>query len=588
MNLYNIDILKAICCDGYITQRSLSEMTGHSVGIVNKSLRILCSEGYLDNERQLTDKAMDLLRENNPCRAVILAAGFGMRMMPINNVTPKALLEVNGEALIERLVRQLKAAGIKEIHVVVGFLKEKFEYLMDDYGVDLIVNDEYSRKNNLHSLWLAREYICNSYIIPCDIYARQNPFCLYELHSWYMVADSYDSESEIRANRKMELVSAQNSEKGNRSIGIAYLTKEDALLIKKRLEEMDSTEKNDRCFWEEAAMDKGRMVIPARIVESDDYTEINTYEQLRDLDKKSGHLQSEAIDTAASALRVRNEDITGITVLKKGMTNRSFSFMCRGRRYIMRIPGEGTDRLIDRAKEAIVYKAVSEKKISDEIVLLDRENGFKISEYIEDARVCDAYNDEDVALCMKRLREFHDMRIVIDGEFDIFRQIDFYESLRSPAPSVFRDYYRTKENVLRLKSYIEKYRKEYALAHIDAVPDNFLITSKNGEKNVRIIDWEYAGMQDQDVDIAMFCIYSLYDRKHVDRAIDAYYTEGCPTKVRTKIYCYISICGLLWSNWCEFKRQLGVEFGEYSLRQYHYAKEYYKIAFERIEGTKKI
>lgn len=52
----------------------------------------------------------------------------------------------------------------------------------------------------------------------------------------------------------------------------------------------------------------------------------------------------------------------------------------------------------------------------------------------------------------------------------------------------------------------------------------------------------------------------------------------CPKKIRTKIYCYIAVCGLLWSNWCEYKRNLGVEFGEYSLRQYRYAKDYYKYA----------
>ena len=84
-------------------------------------------------------------------------------------------------------------------------------------------------------------------------------------------------------------------------------------------------------------------------------------------------------------------------------------------------------------------------------------------------------------------------------------------------------------------------------------------------------------MQDADVDIAMFAVYALYERDQVDDLIDAYYMEGCPKNVRRKIYAYIAVCGLLWSNWCEYKHHLGVEFGEYSLRQYRYAKEYYKI-----------
>ena len=54
---------------------------------------------------------------------------------------------------------------------------------------------------------------------------------------------------------------------------------------------------------------------------------------------------------------------------------------------------------------------------------------------------------------------------------------------------------------------------------------------------------------------------------------------------RTKIYIYIAMCGLLWSNWCEYKRKLGVEFGEYSLRQYRFAKDFYRAAKELMEAA---
>ena len=67
--------------------------------------------------------------------------------------------------------------------------------------------------------------------------------------------------------------------------------------------------------------------------------------------------------------------------------------------------------------------------------------------------------------------------------------------------------------------------------------------------------------------------------------IDIYFEGKCPQETRIKIYCYIASCGLLWSNWCEYKRNLGVEFGEYSLRQYRYAKEYYKIVIDELGGN---
>ncbi len=101
-----------------------------------------------------------------------------------------------------------------------------------------------------------------------------------------------------------------------------------------------------------------------------------------------------------------------------------------------------------------------------------------------------------------------------------------------------------------------------------------MIYSEDGVEEIRLIDWEYAGMQDPHVDIAMFCIYSLYNKEQIDELIDIYFRGCCPTEIRIKIYCYIAACGLLWSNWCEYKRSLGVDFGEYAASQYKYAKEF--------------
>ena len=76
--------------------------------------------------------------------------------------------------------------------------------------------------------------------------------------------------------------------------------------------------------------------------------------------------------------------------------------------------------------------------------------------------------------------------------------------------------------------------------------------------------------------------YQMYKKEQVDHLIDLYFEGNCDDRTRIKIYCYIAVCGLLWSNWCEYKRKLGVEFGEYSLRQYRYAKDYYKIVQQEL------
>ena len=108
--------------------------------------------------------------------AIIMAAGTSSRFAPLSYEKPKALIEVRGEVLIERQIRQLRQAGIEEVVVVTGYKAEQFEYLKDKYGVVLINNPYYLTRNNNSSIYAAREYIKNSYICSSDNYFITNPF----------------------------------------------------------------------------------------------------------------------------------------------------------------------------------------------------------------------------------------------------------------------------------------------------------------------------------------------------------------------------------------------------------------------------
>lgn len=585
MNTQDREILITLAQTRYQSQRMLAHDSGCAIGTVNQALRSLSAEGYLNEHQELTPKAQQLLAENKPRSAIILAAGYGLRMVPINTETPKGLLEVNGQPLIERLILQLQEVGIRKIYIIVGFMKEQYEYLIDAYGVELIVNREYGSKNNLHSLKRAAGHLANAYIVPCDLWCRTNPFRSHELYSWYMVSTAQDPDSTVRVNRKKELVTVTGITPGNRMVGISYLAPGDAETVRERLERFSRDRRYDDAFWEAVLYEKDRMLPAARIVDGAAVVEINTYEQLRELDHESTQLHTRSISAVANAMGVHVDEIKNIEALKKGMTNRSFLFSCRGEKYIMRIPGEGTEQLINRTQEAAVYARLDGRGICDDIFYIDPKSGYKITRYFEGARVCDPLNENDLRRCMEKLRSFHRLGLKVAHTFDIFGQIDFYESLWNGHPSVYRDYEKTKEKVLSLKSYIEQHAAPHVLTHIDAVPDNFLFVSDgSGGEQIRLIDWEYAGMQDPHVDIAMFCIYALYDRQQVDHLIDLYFENACSREDRIKIYCCIACCGLLWSNWCEYKQQLGVEFGEYSLRQYRYAKDYYRIVQEERKG----
>lgn len=383
MNKQESDILNALRLEPFINQRILAEVSGHSLGVVNRSVKELMSAGYINEEVKLTPKAVKEFKSKTPKNAIILAAGFGMRMVPINMEVPKGLIEVNGEPLVERAIKQLHEAGVKEIYIVVGFMKEKYEYLIDEYGVELVVNSEYAVKNNLHSLKLVLNHLSNSYIIPCDIWCDRNPYQSHELYSWYMVSDLIDNDSSVRVNRKMELVSVPQNVGGNTMVGISYLLEEEAKIVRDRVEELCKDAQNNVVFWEKALYHKDKMIVAARIFPSTDVVEINTYEQLRELDSDSNQLKTDAIKVICETLDVIPDEVEDITVMKKGMTNRSFLFTCNGKRYIMRIPGEGTDKLINRRQEAQVYNLVNGKDLCDNIVYINPQNGYKITVFLK-------------------------------------------------------------------------------------------------------------------------------------------------------------------------------------------------------------
>lgn len=574
MNRRDKDVLLALSTCKYSNQRDLASLCGCSLGGINGSLKNLHKKDLIDSGMGITQKGYDLLKQSSPQRAILLAAGFGIKLSLFSAEKPKALLDVQGEVLIERLIRQLYQVGVNEIHIVVGFAKERFEYLIDKFGVDLIVNSQYALKNNLHSVALAEKYLENAYVVPCDLWCRENPFNKNELYSWYMVSNAKNDEDSVRVNRKQELVVTNTD--ANDMLGIAYLNSDDAKIVRDRIAIMNSDRRYKGSFWEETLYEKDRLLLGAKVVDSNDVIEINSIYDLQELDAP----RMIPLDEVSEVFQVKKDEITDISILKKGMTNRSFLFTCKGERYILRLPQKKES--FDYNQEFSAYKTVENKDVADDVVYFNCETGLKISKYMCDVHFCNAYDPKDVNKCISKLRDFHQMKLSVDYKFDLFLQIEYYESLWNGEKSVYPDYEETKKKIFSLREFIDSQEKEMCLCHIDAVQDNFMMpnNSKNW-RDIRLIDWEYAGMQDPHLDLAMFSLHAMYDKKHVDALVDEYFENNCSEEIRHKIYAYIAVGGLLWSNWCEYKLKNGAEFGEYSIRQYRFAKEYYEILKEK-------
>lgn len=512
-------------------------------------------------------------------RAIILAAGFGMRMVPINNEVPKGLIQIDGEPLIERLIKQLQEKGITDIYIVVGFKKEMYEYLIDKYNVKFIYNMKFSTYNNIYSVYLANKKICNSYIIPCDLWFKENPFSNFEIQSWYLFSSKRIKDSRYFVT-KSGLVKHIPTD-GNALIGLAYINKKDGEDLSEYFDEVIEKQINLNRFWEIGLIDK-KIPIIGKVINDHDYYEFNSYEDVVSVDDNSQQLENEAIAVIERVLSTDKKSISHIKVLKKGMTNRSFLFSCNNQKYIMRIPGEGTEKLINRKHEFDVYNAIRKMPWTEDILYLNPKNGYKLSKYISSAKAVDIHDKMQVQQCIDLLKLVHKSNIKVGHTFNLWDQINFYERLRG-LNSNYRDYEQTKHKVEKLKGLVEQNIDKWTLCHIDANLDNFLYGQN---KKLYLIDWEYAAMQDPDLDIAMMAIYSLFDKEKIDSLINMYYKEGCSKIRRYKIYAYVAIGGLLWSNWCEYKEQLNLNFGEYSTAQYRYAKTYSQLVLNFLDEAK--
>lgn len=279
----------------------------------------------------------------------------------------------------------------------------------------------------------------------------------------------------------------------------------------------------------------------------------------------------------SNIFKVQTENIVHIAPVKKGLTNDSFTFSIKGDgKYVIRIPNVDTASLVNREQEATVYKAIRELHISDDVVYLDAITGVKVTKFIESAHNLEVSNQGELSLALDKLKLLHTSNIKVPHTFDLFSMIDKYEGLRGKE-SFFQQYVVTKANILKLLICINDVDREYCLCHIDANCDNFLITD---DKEVRLIDFEYAGMQDPNLDIAMICLYSQLDRNMIDVIIDTYYGERVDDRTRYLIYAYIAIGGFIWSIWCEVKEGSRVLDNKYACSQYEYAKEYFQIVYE--------
>lgn len=226
-------------------------------------------------------------------KAIIMAAGVGNRLLPITNEIPKPLIEVNGKKMIETILDGLAQNGIKEVYIVIGYLKEKFSYLPEKYQqikLILLENPYFETCNNISSLYVAREHLGNCVILDGDLIIL-NPEILnlnFEASgycsTWADVTDEWLQT--IDENGYVLSCSRTGGRNGWQLFSISFWSEEDGAKLKNHLEELFVDKKETGLFWDDVVMfyykDEYRLKI--REINFDDVVEIDSFRDLIRID----------------------------------------------------------------------------------------------------------------------------------------------------------------------------------------------------------------------------------------------------------------------------------------------------------------
>lgn len=563
------------------TQRELAEELGLSLGKVNSLFKEMKEAQFLDQEGHLSElgkKALEPFRVQN---AVIMAAGMSSRFAPLSYEIPKGLLKVKGQRLIEREIEQLQEAGIEDITVIVGYMQEKMFYLAEKYGVKIVVNNDYYKYNNCSSLMLVRDQLSNTYICSSDNYFVENPFEKYVYRGYYSTifaegeTDEYCAIEDANHIIKGIQIGGENTWA---MVGHVYFDRAFSEKFVEILEKEFKHEPYKEQLWEDYySRHVNELHLVARHYSADIIKEFDSLDELRQFDERYlMNANSEIIDNICDTLDCIASDIMNIKPLKDGLTNTSFSFDCLGKKYVYRHPGVGTEKYIDRSSEAASMEVAAKLQIDRTFVAMSKDKGWKISEFITNARALDYDNWDHVEKAMELLRRLHQSGEKTNHNFDLIAGIDdFKEKLQTSNRFEFDGLDELDQLIATLIEFLKKDKAEKVLCHGDSYSPNFLL---NEQDEMSLIDWEYSGMGDPSGDIGTFICCSNYTLEQAERVLEIYSQGSLDTKTKRHYLAYVAVTSYHWFLWALFQESVGKPVGEFLYIWYRYTKQYGQLA----------
>ena len=271
--------------------------------------------------------------------AIIMAAGTSSRFVPISYERPKGLLEVKGEILIERQIRQLREAGINDITIVVGYKADMFQYLVEKYDVSLVYNNDYAIYNNTSSVIRVLDKLSNTFICSSDNYFPNNVFMEESGESYYSALYAAGQTSEYCITTDEDDLITDVTVGGHDSwymIGHVYFNEIFSKRFSKFLEKDYEFQETKLGYWEDVYIRHIKdLPLKIRRYGMDDIAEFDNLDELRLFDNSYiKNTRSSVIKNICRDYGWQEEQLYNFTKKKITETELSFCFSVGNETYI--------------------------------------------------------------------------------------------------------------------------------------------------------------------------------------------------------------------------------------------------------------
>lgn len=601
-----------------INQRTLANISRLSLGKVNALVENIEQNGFIKKEIKgrehryfITDKGLAFLEQtvqeskealidlhtdshSKLKTAVILAAGRNT-----NFIQPVCLQSIGNQTVIERMIQQLKLLEINKIIVVGGYqIESLYERLSDD--VLIIKNEDYKWTGTMASLSKIAPYIKEDFLlIESDIVVETNG--LKELiedpnrDCVLITAESGSGDEafvEIRNHRLFKISKdiAQLNRIDGEMIGISKLSYE----YFTKMMEFYQGNQNPYLNYEYLMLDVAQTytlgynkVDNLLWHEIDEQCHLNLVQStlMKRIYKKEKMLHLESLKGLVSeCLNIDINQVKQIAAIG-GMTNKNYKVMIDDQNYVLRVPGNGTEKMISRIEEIKNAAFAHEIGVDADLIYFNEQTGIKISKFIEDAQTLSPEGAKKPYVMKKicqLLNRLHQCGREMENEFNIYEKIESYEQLLNELKGEYYDDYQSvKQQVLQLKELMDDLEIKLAPCHNDTLAENFI---KDKQDQYYLIDWEYAGMNDPMWDVAAHCLENGFNSDEEELFLKTYFKQEPKEAYKTRVLINKIYQDFLWSLWTKVKEASGDDFGDYGIERYNRAKENLKLLADKLEG----